>query len=47
MIEGHNEDMFNNLLQRILGSNDYENFIHDNIYKALMKVFIPKFKKED
>ena len=41
IIEGHNEEMLNALLSKIIDSNEYEQFIHSNIYKAMVKVFLP------
>ena len=41
IIEGHNEEMFNHLLAKIIDSNEYEQFIHSSIFKALIKVFLP------
>ena len=41
ILEGHNEEMFNMLLAKIIDSNQYENFILSNISKSLMKLFMP------
>lgn len=41
IIEGHNEEMFNMLMTKIIDSNEYDHFIHSSIYKAMIKVFLP------
>ena len=41
IIEGHNEEMFNALMTKIIDSNEYDHFIHSSIYKAMIKVFLP------
>ena len=41
ILEGHNEEMFNMLLAKIIDSNQYENFILSNISKSLVKLFMP------